>query len=267
MEGGVSIDPNSSIGIEFNQLFLGGLTLYAIPTTTALGLGNHRELRRLFTIPAILLTLLFTAEKLAPLYALFSSSSTILFFVLAQISLLMAYHLYSSMARIGRIPFLFARPQRKEFILLVDDILLNQEFRKLKEFFHHTNHIYDHVIRVSYISYVIAKALRLDYRSAARGGLLHDFFLYDWRERKANDASKSLHGREHPLIALKNARAQFEVSDLEADIIVKHMFPKTRSMPRYKESFVVSLSDKLSSVYEYYVPLKNRVLPGRKGRA
>ncbi|MFA6682577.1 MAG: hypothetical protein WCS35_11170, partial [Sphaerochaeta sp.] len=63
------------------------------------------------------------------------------------------------MVRIGRIPFLLARPQRKEYIHLVDDILQNQEFRKLKEFFHHTNHIYDHVIRVSYISYAIAKAL------------------------------------------------------------------------------------------------------------
>ena len=191
----------------------------------------------------------------------------ILFLVISQISLLAAYHLHSSMVRIGRVPVLLARPQRKEFILLVDDILLNQEFRKLKGFFHHTNHIYDHVIRVSYISYVIAKALRLDYRSAARGGLLHDFFLYDWRERKANDTSKALHGREHPHIALANARAQFEVSDLEADIIVKHMFPKTMAVPRYKESFVVSLSDKISSVYEYYEPMKKRLLRGRKERA
>jgi uncharacterized protein len=188
----------------------------------------------------------------------------IFFLVISQVSLLLAYHLYSSMARIGQIPFLLARPQRKEFILLVDDILLNQEFLKLKGFFHHTNHIYDHVIRVSYISYVIAKALRLDYRSAARGGLLHDFFLYDWRERKANDLSKSLHGREHPHIALVNARKQFDVSELEADIIIKHMFPKTRAMPQYKESFVVSLSDKISSVYEYYEPLKKRLMHGRK---
>ena len=191
----------------------------------------------------------------------------IFFLVISQISLLVAYHLYSSMARIGRIPFLLARPKRKEFILLVDDILRNQEFLKLKEFFHHTNHIYDHVIRVSYISYVIAKALRLDYRSAARGGLLHDFFLYDWRERKATDLSKALHGREHPHIALANARGQFDVSDLEADIIVKHMFPKTRQLPRYKESFVVSLSDKISSIYEYYCLLKNRTRHAGKKRA
>ena len=191
----------------------------------------------------------------------------IFFLVISQISLLIAYHLYSSMVRIGRIPFLLARPQRKEFILLVDDILHNQEFRKLKEFFHHSNHIYDHVIRVSYISYVIAKALHLDYRSAARGGLLHDFFLYDWRERKANDASKATHGREHPHIALANAKKQFAVSDLEADIIVKHMFPKTCAMPRYKESYVVSLSDKISAIYEYQGLLKGRYLHMRKERA
>lgn len=191
----------------------------------------------------------------------------ILFLVISQISLLLAYHLHSSMVRIGRIPFLLARPQRKEFILLVDDILLNQEFRKLKGFFHHTGHIYDHVIRVSYISYVIAKALRLDYRSAARGGLLHDFFLYDWRERKANDAKKSQHGREHPHIALANARDQFEISDLEADIIVKHMFPKTRQLPRYRESFLVSLGDKIASVYEYSVLLKHRLMRASMKRA
>ena len=114
---------------------------------------------------------------------------------------------------------------------------------------------------------MIAKALRLDYRAAARGGLLHDFFLYDWRERKATDTSKAMHGREHPHIALANARGQFEVSDLEADIIVKHMFPKTLPMPRYKESFVVSLSDKISSVYEYYEQLKDKFMRGRRERA
>ena len=191
----------------------------------------------------------------------------ILVLVISQVSLLAAYHLYSSMARIGRVPFLLARPQHKEYILLVDDILLNLEFCKLKGFFHHTNHIYDHVVRVSYISYVIAKALGLNYRSAARGGLMHDFFLYDRRERKVTDTSKAMHGREHPHIALANARAQFEVSDLEADIIVKHMFPKTRAMPRYKESFVVSLSDKISVVYEYYESMKKRLMQSPKKTA
>lgn len=147
--------------------------------------------------------------------------------------------------------FTSSKPYQEEFLMLTNDILFHEEFSKLKNYHHHANHIYDHVVRVAYISYAISKVLGFDYVSAARGGLLHDFFLYDWRERKANDTSRSLHGKEHPYIALENARKYFDISALEEDIIVKHMFPKTHAMPRYKESLVVSLSDKLSAILEY----------------
>ncbi|MGE4453414.1 MAG: HD domain-containing protein [Sphaerochaeta sp.] len=155
--------------------------------------------------------------------------------------------------------FLFAyniqrtcRPRyAREHELLVSDILSHEEFLKLKQFQHHTGHIYDHVHRVSYLSYRISKALGLDYHAAARGGLLHDFFLYDWRERKSHDEKRSSHGKEHPFIALENAQKYFSVNKKEADIIVKHMFPKTIALPRYRESFIVSLSDKLAAIYEY----------------
>ncbi len=141
--------------------------------------------------------------------------------------------------------------------MLVSDILAHEEFLKLKEYHHHAGHIYDHVTRVSYISYRISKALGLDYHSAARGGgLLHDFFLYDWRVRKSQDEKRSSHGKEHPYIALENAQKYFSVNAKEADIIVKHMFPKTLSLPRYRESFIVSLSDKIAAVYEYSLGLK-----------
>lgn len=222
-------------------------------------MGSLRKLRMLFLIPTIFLSLIFIVERLTPLYHLYPKSSLLCFFTLSQLFLLSAFTLHSSMVHAGRIPFLLARPQRKEFIFLVHDILHNSEFQKLKDFFHHTNHIYDHSIRVSYISYAIAKALRLNYRCAARGGLLHDFFLYDWRERKATDTNKGLHGREHPHIALANAKEQFTVTPLEEDIILKHMFPKTLPLPRYKESFIVSLSDKISSVYEYYMLFQGRL--------
>ena len=41
---------------------------------------------------------------------------------------------------------------------------------------------YEHLIKVSYKSYKIAKKLDLDYVSVARAGLLHDFYL-DGNER------------------------------------------------------------------------------------
>lgn len=193
----------------------------------------------------------FLFDKLTYQFRLYSDMSISIFAVLSLIVFLLGYHTHFSLVRIGRIPYALPRPYRREFLRLVTDILRHEEFAKLKDYFHHTNHIYDHVVRVSYISYVIAKAFHLDYRSAARGGLLHDFFLYDWRERKSSDAKRSTHGKEHPHIALVNAREHFPVNEKEADIIVKHMFPKTMALPRYRESLVVSLADKFATIYEY----------------
>ncbi len=194
-------------------------------------------------------------------------SLTIFLYLLASLlGLLLAIHVHYMMVRSGMIPFILAKPQSKEFNNLVEDILIHDEFIKLKNYFHHTDHIYDHVVRVSYIAYTISKVCGLDYKAAARGGLLHDFFLYDWRERKASDSSRALHGKEHPQIALENARLHFEVSELEADIILKHMFPKTRPAPRYLESAVVCFSDKVSTVYEYCQHYVGRIAQGIKLR-
>ena len=173
--------------------------------------------------------------------------------IITLLLLLLGTHIHSYMVRTGFIPQSIPRPKRHEFDCVVDEILFHEEFLKLKEYNHHTNHIYDHVVRVAYISYVMAKVLGLDYIAAARGGLLHDFFLYDWRERKSSDSHRSLHGKEHPHIALANARKHFDVNDREADIIVKHMYPKTRALPRYKESVIVSLADKLATIVEYII--------------
>lgn len=170
--------------------------------------------------------------------------------------LLTGIHVHYMMVRAETVVLQMLRPLRVEFSQLVGDILYHKEFVRLKDYHHHSNHIYDHVHRVAFLSYCIAKVLSLNYEAAARGGLLHDFFLYDWRERKLTDSAggrqqRGLHGREHPYTALENSRRFFIVSDREADIIVKHMFPKTRALPRYPESFVVSISDKIAAVYEY----------------
>jgi uncharacterized protein len=84
----------------------------------------------------------------------------------------------------------------------------------------------------------------LDHRSATRGAILHDFFLYDWRDHDEPDLHrKKFHGVEHPLIALANAKKHFSVNEIEEDIIKKHMWPLTIVPPKYKESFIVSFID------------------------
>ena len=71
---------------------------------------------------------------------------------------------------------------------LVNSILTittNREFKKLAYFSHHIyTSRYQHSINVAYYTYKMAKALKLDYVSATRGAMLHDFFLYYWQDDK-----------------------------------------------------------------------------------
>lgn len=165
--------------------------------------------------------------------------------------LLGGLHVHYMMVRSETMGLALLRPDREEFSRLVGDILGHEEFAKLRNFAHHDGDLLDHVGRVAYLSYAGAKLLSLDSAAAARGGLLHDFFLYDWRLRKREGLSRLLHGQDHPQIALKNARRYFDVSEREADIIAEHMFPKTRRLPRYPESYLVSVCDKAATIYEY----------------
>lgn len=134
----------------------------------------------------------------------------------------------------------------KKYLKEVDYILNNEEFLKTKNLLHHGQNRYDHSVRVSYLSYKVSKFLGLNYKSAARGGLLHDFFL----ETSDIPKEKSKLLKTHPKIALKKSSSLFDLSDLEKDIIETHMFPVTLKVPRYAESWIVDIVDDIVSVYE-----------------
>ena len=103
---------------------------------------------------------------------------------------------------------------------------------------------------VAFVSYLICRVVGLNFYAAARGGLLHDLFLYDWHKP---NPYPGLHGFTHPKTALQNARKYFVLTDMEEDIIRTHMWPLTfRSFPRYAESFVVSCADKICALFETF---------------
>jgi uncharacterized protein len=113
---------------------------------------------------------------------------------------------------------------------------------------------------VAYFSYRISKYFKLDYRSAARGALLHDFFLYDWRNHDAPDLPREkFHGLAHPAIAVANAKKYFSINEIEEDIIKRHMWPLTLVPPKYKESYIVSFADKYLSSKEFINEYKKRL--------
>ncbi|MBN1470162.1 MAG: hypothetical protein JW925_00145 [Syntrophaceae bacterium] len=159
------------------------------------------------------------------------------------------------------------RPVESEFYEIISDIYEHEEFLKLKQFYHHNSSIYEHVMKVSYFSYKACKVLNLDYQSAARGGLLHDFFLYDWRNHDVPDLPEDkFHGIEHPKISVANAEKHFTLNDIEKDIILKHMWPLTLVPPKYKESFIVSFADKYLASREFVNKFKETKIKIPKGK-
>lgn len=132
--------------------------------------------------------------------------------------------------------------ERPDFIECVRDLLEDEQVLMMKQFMQHGQiSCYAHCLKVAEVSYRAGSLLGWDVRSIARGAMLHDFFLYDWHLKRPEEG---LHGFYHPEIALRNARNRFELNEVEADIIVKHMWPLTSAMPRHKEALLVCLVDK-----------------------
>lgn len=140
-----------------------------------------------------------------------------------------------------------------EYQLLVKNILDNEDFIKINEIEHHGTSRYMHSLRVSYYSYLIAKKIKLNYRDVAKGGLLHDFFMsYEDRTKK----ERFLSTFTHPKYALINASNSFDLNNKEKDIIRTHMFPINLAIPKYAESWLVSLVDKIIGFYEFSISYK-----------
>ncbi len=138
--------------------------------------------------------------------------------------------------------------QRQQFERCIEDLVQTKSVTELKDIPLHLNqNCYEHSLFVAYMSYTICSRFGWDYVSAARGGLLHDLYLYNWRDK---DSHEGLHGFTHPKVALKNAQKLCPLNKIEENIIVRHMWPLTTIPPRYKEAFVVSFADKVCALVE-----------------
>lgn len=142
-----------------------------------------------------------------------------------------------------------------EYNIIIKDILSNDKVLELDNHIHHKTTRLTHSKRVSYYSYLVCKKLNLDYVSVARGGLLHDFFLNNY-----HDESSYKLLRNHPLIAYNNASKYFNLNNKEKNIIESHMFPiNIKHIPKYKESYIVSIVDKVVGVYEKIIGYTNEI--------
>ena len=135
------------------------------------------------------------------------------------------------------------------FVSCVGDLLTTDEVRSMKRIPHHPGtSCYEHSVFVAYIAFRLARRWNLDYVAAARGGLLHDLYLYNPKDRTAHPGNQCF---DHPKFALRNAETLCgRLTPKEQNIIISHMWPLARRMPRCREAFVVNLSDKLCATAE-----------------
>ena len=140
---------------------------------------------------------------------------------------------------------------QQEFYEEMKDILEHPKVLEMQKYPHHgVTNCYQHCVNVGYANYRWCKFLKLDAKSAARGGILHDLFLYDWHSH-AKETGNCFHGLTHPKVAYENAKKYFQLNETEKDVILSHMWPVTfLHFPRTREGFVTTITDKYCGFFE-----------------
>lgn len=112
-----------------------------------------------------------------------------------------------------------------------------------------------HCILVAYYSYALDLKLHLhsDAKSLIVGALLHDYFLYDWHDKAK---WHKWHGFRHAKFAYLNAKRDYPINALEAEIIRKHMWPLNIYPPTCREAWIVNLVDTFSGLIEIIITFR-----------
>lgn len=140
--------------------------------------------------------------------------------------------------------------EKNEYYEIIYPILQNEEFQKRKNYPHHGKiSVYEHSLAVSKKSYLLAKKLKGDYKSAAIGGLLHDFYYEPWQNKLKKSKILQAHGFTHAKEAVDNSYKHFPklMNKKIENIILRHMFPLNKVPPKYLESWVITIVDKYVS--------------------
>jgi uncharacterized protein len=139
--------------------------------------------------------------------------------------------------------------EKKEYDEYLQELMHDPYLLRMKCFVHHHKmRTFDHVVRVAEEAYKIAQRLpgKVDMKSLLRGAMLHDYYLYNWRD---HELWHYHHIKKHPKIAYVNACRDFDdLNSTEKDIILHHMWPHPfLALPRTREAWIVMMADKIVS--------------------
>lgn len=140
----------------------------------------------------------------------------------------------------------------KEFYSLIKDIISAEEYKGMKKYKHHVkSNAYNHSVKVAYFCYRHYQKFgtKIDLEEFIRGALLHDYYLYDWHDKKPEHR---LHGLMHPRRALRNALEKYpDLTEIEKDMIARHMFPLTLMPPKTRAGWILCFYDKVAAISDY----------------
>ncbi len=132
------------------------------------------------------------------------------------------------------------------------DVVERTDLKQMGDYIQHGNtNTLLHCVAVAHFSYLFAKVFRINInmKHLITGALLHDYCLYDWH---VPDKSHKWHGFRHPFTCARNAKDHYGINHIEEDVILRHMFPLVPIPPKYRESAIVCLVDKVCSLYETF---------------
>lgn len=148
--------------------------------------------------------------------------------------------------------------QKEELNNIYVEYLNNPLIMEMKKIpMHRGSNCYLHSFKVA--KRTLNKAIEhpnLDYKSLLIASILHDYYLYDWRK---NRNLKKKHGRNHPGIAINNAKRDFNISDEVADMIRTHMWPLTpHDFPKSFEAKLLNIIDDEIATVEFLSSKKHK---------
>ncbi len=133
------------------------------------------------------------------------------------------------------------------------------EFMKIPEFkqgFKQTHHynttVSDHSIHVAIISakicyYLNKMGMHFAIDGVIRVSLLHDVGIVGARKKTIKEMDGHCLAIYHPLKSVEIAEnTLLDLTDREKNIIETHMFPLSQHFPKYKESWLIVISDKVA---------------------
>lgn len=146
----------------------------------------------------------------------------------------------------------------EQYLQIVNPILNHEEFLKRKNYRHHKNKtVYEHSMQVSLLAYRMSKYLpKVDEKSVAIAGMLHDFYDKPWMDISIKKPFFQKHGFVHAKEARENAYKYFpELMNKKIEnMILRHMFPLNIVPPKYIESWIITIADKIVSVEVLFQP-------------